>query len=427
MDVSSFSKDTILHFCDKFFLSEYFFNLCKMKFKDEIQIPASKSITNRLLIINYLYPNLKLNNISSAKDSVVLERALNTLLKDENQQISINIGHAGTAMRFLTALCAIQVGKTIVLDGSERMRQRPIKILVDALNDLGADITYLKEIGFPPIKINGKKLKNNSISINSSTSSQYISALMLIAPKLQNGLHINLTGEPVSMPYIEMTISLLKSLGIQVEKYDKGFKIFSINQIDDKFIEIEGDWSSASYLFGISAVLQQPFVLKNFIKNSFQGDSKIVDYFTELGIETNFLQDNKILLKPISNFIKPKLIELNLLETPDLAQTLATTCLALKIPCKLTGLQTLKIKETDRLQALKNEIEKFNVPVKITGSSIEFDDFSNFNTSNISIKTYDDHRMAMSFAILKAKYPEITIENPDVVVKSFPYFWELFY
>ncbi len=394
---------------------------------DKIEIPASKSISNRLLILKYLFPQLKLKNLSTAKDTQILMEVLDKIqITNQDIPLKLNIGHAGTAMRFLTALLSTIENKEFILDGSERMRQRPIKILVDALRQLGADIRYLQNEGFPPLYIKGKKLEKHQVNIDANVSSQYISALLLIAPGLSQGLEIVLNTEPVSTPYIQMTLDLLNFFGIPTSFDANIIRVESVKTLKKRNFFIEGDFSSASYFYGYSAVIGKSFELYPFNKNSFQGDIKIKDFFERLGIKTSFSGNNKMIIEPISNFVFPKIIKLDLIDNPDLAQTLAVTCLALKIPCYLTGLQTLKIKETDRLQALKNEIEKFGVPVNIDSKSLYFNDFSNFHTQNISIKTYNDHRMAMSFAIIQKLYPQIKIENPEVVVKSFPDFWEKF-
>ena len=397
----------------------------KLKKPIKIEIPSSKSISNRLLILQYLFPELQVKNLSTAKDTEVLQSVFNQMQNHNSQSVlKLNIGHAGTAMRFLTALLSTIENKEFILDGSERMRQRPIKILVDALRQLGADIRYLQNEGFPPLYIKGKKLEKYQVNIDANVSSQYISALLLIAPGLSQGLEIVLNTDPVSTPYIQMTLVLLNFFGIPTSFDANVIRVKSIKTLKKKDFFVEGDFSSASYFYGYSAVMGKSLELYPFNKNSFQGDIKIKDFFERLGIKTSFSDDNKMIIEPISNFVLPKIIKLDLIDNPDLAQTLAVTCLALKIPCYLTGLQTLKIKETDRLQALKNEIEKFGVPVNIDNNSLCFDDFSNFHIQNISIKTYDDHRMAMSFAIIQKLYPQIKIENPEVVVKSFPDFWD---
>jgi len=389
-------------------------------------IPASKSISNRLLILQYLFPNLQLENLSTSQDTLVLQKALQSISDNEQSPLTINIGHAGTAMRFLTALLSIIDQKSFLLDGSSRMRQRPIGVLVKALQDLGADITFEGQEGYPPLKITGKNNLLPEVSLQANVSSQYISALLLIGTYLPNGLTLKLKGQQVSKPYIQMTISLLEKLGISVEQTTDTIKILPKKSIEKNKIVIEGDWSSASYFYGALNVLPiSEIILKNYQENSLQGDRKIVEYFEKLGIKTTFLPSDHILLSKIPEFKTPDFLSFDLLETPDLAQTLATTCLALGIKCKLTGLQTLRIKETDRLAALQNEMQKLGAEVQITENSFELTKPTVTN-QNVSIETYDDHRMAMSFAILQKKYPSIQILEKNVVVKSFPNFWELF-
>jgi 3-phosphoshikimate 1-carboxyvinyltransferase len=388
-----------------------------------IQIPASKSLSNRWLILQYLWPELVLNNLSTAQDTKVLQEALLQINEAKNP-ININIGHAGTAMRFLTALLSTIPEKTFILDGSARMRQRPIKILVDALKQLGADISYLNQEGFPPLKISGKKLYQTDVKMPQNVSSQYISALLLIATSLPNGLQIGLEGQAVSKPYVNMTLSILQKIGIDYRQTPHSIQILPAKKINPIEENIEGDWSSASYFYGAAAVLQKPVSISPFHPNSWQGDQKIMGYFEKLGVITKF-DNGYIHLKPQNDFTLPDYLEFDLIETPDLAQTLATTCLALGMVCKLTGLQTLRIKETDRLAALKTEMEKLGASVQITEQSLEITKPIVTNTK-VSIDTYDDHRMAMSFAILQLKYPDIQINEPDVVVKSFPDFWTQF-
>ena len=312
---------------------------------DKIEIPASKSISNRLLILKYLFPQLKLKNLSTAKDTQILMEVLDKIqITNQDIPLKLNIGHAGTAMRFLTALLSTIENKEFILDGSERMRQRPIKILVDALCQLGADIRYLQNEGFPPLYIKGKKLEKHQVNIDANVSSQYISALLLIASGLSQGLEIVLNTDPVSTPYIQMTLVLLNFFGIPTSFDANIIRVESVKTLKKKNFFVEGDFSSASYFYGYSAVMGKSLELYPFNKNSFQGDIKIKDFFERLGIKTSFSDDNKMIIEPISNFVLPKIIKLDLIDNPDLAQTLAVTCLALKIPCYLTDLQTLKIK-----------------------------------------------------------------------------------
>ena len=381
-----------------------------------LSLTGSKSITNRLLILRNIYPSLTIKNKSKSEDSVVLENALKSSsnIKD--------INHAGTAMRFLTAFYSILEDKEIIIKGSKRMHERPIYPLIDCLKLIGADISYLKKDGFPPIKIKGKKLNFKKVEISSNISSQFISAILLVAPKLVGGLVIELKGELISKPYVKMTLSLLNNLGIKTSFEGKFIKVANLEKIQEKCIDVESDWSSASYWYSIVAFSKRAEVrLNNFNKKSIQGDSVLVKYYKELGVDTKFV-DNKIILTKIKDFTPPKHLTLNLVDSPDLAQTIAVTCFGLKIHCFLDGLQTLNIKETKRLNALKNELTKLGAKVQVTESSLKIFEAQKLK-KNIIINTYHDHRMAMSFAPLSLKIP-ISIENPNVVVKSYPGFWD---
>ncbi len=384
--------------------------------KDEIFIGGSKSESNRLLILNQLFNNqIHIKNLSDSEDTRLLKKALN------NPDKKINIHHAGTAMRFLTAYFATYENRETILTGSERMKQRPIGILVDALNSLGAEISYLEKEGFPPLLIKGKKITKDLVGLNANISSQFITALMLIAPKLQNGLTIELNGKITSLPYVMMTIRLLEEIGIKIERTENIFKIHSKKEIESQTITVESDWSSASYFYSLVALSENTEIkLNSYFQNSLQGDSELIRIYKEyFGVETKF-NENKITLTKNSKF-EIQNIELNLNATPDIAQTIAVTCTGLKVKCKLTGLETLKVKETDRLIALQNELFKVGAITEITNNSLEIIDFYNFTTAP-SIKTYNDHRMAMSFAPL-CVLTDLEIENPAVVEKSYPDFW----
>ena len=380
-----------------------------------LSLTGSKSITNRLLILRNIYPSLTIKNKSKSEDSVVLENAL----KSSSNVKDIN--HAGTAMRFLTAFYSILKDKEIIIKGSKRMHERPIYPLIDCLKLIGADISYLEKDGFPPIKIKGKKLNFKKVEISSNISSQFISAILLVAPKLVGGLVIELKGELISKPYVKMTLSLLNNLGIKTSFEGKLIKVANLEKIQEKCINVESDWSSASYWYSIVAFSKRAEVrLNNFYKKSIQGDSVLVKYYKELGVDTKFVE-NKIILTKIKDFTPPKHLTLNLVDSPDLAQTIAVTCFGLKIHCFLDGLQTLNIKETKRLNALKNELTKLGANVEVTESSLKIFEAQKLK-KNIIINTYHDHRMAMSFVPLSLKIP-ISIENPNVVVKSYPGFW----
>lgn len=383
----------------------------------EISICGSKSESNRLLILNSLFDNkISISNLSDSDDTRVLKEALSSNAK------SINIGHAGTAMRFLTAYYSIKENLEVELDGSDRMRQRPIGVLVDALNALGAEINYLENHGFPPLKIKGKSIIKDHVSLEANISSQFITALLLIAPKLTNGLNIELKGEITSLPYLLMTEELLKKLGIRVEQKENQFIVYPKEEIQPTSIEVESDWSSASYFYSLAAISDSSDLkISSFRRESLQGDSDLQNIYKEhFGVNT-FFENQRIQLVKNKDF-QPKFVELNLNETPDLAQTIAVSCAALKTKCKLTGLATLKVKETDRLVALKNELQKIGALSKITEDTLEIIDF--IAAENLpKIKTYDDHRMALSFAPYSL-IQSIEIENPEVVNKSYPKFWE---
>jgi 3-phosphoshikimate 1-carboxyvinyltransferase len=333
----------------------------------------------------------------------------------------IDIHHAGTAMRFLTAYFSIQEGREVTLTGSKRMKERPIKILVEALQNLGADISYVQNEGFPPIKIKGKKLTKNKVSLNANVSSQYISALLLIASKLENGLELTLEGEITSVPYIKMTLSLLDEIGIKNSFINNSITVKpNTENLNSKTLTVESDWSSASYYFSLAAISEigTEITLMSYKENSLQGDSDLVNIYKHFGV-TCIFNEHSITLKKISKTLTN--FEYNLVNAPDIAQTIAVTCFALGITCNLTGLHTLKIKETDRLVALKTEIEKLGGQVKITDKSLHLS-ASNLIKEFIPIATYHDHRMAMAFAPLALKTP-IIIEDAEVVSKSYPTFW----
>ncbi|MGB8703797.1 MAG: 3-phosphoshikimate 1-carboxyvinyltransferase [Gillisia sp.] len=384
--------------------------------KGDLRITGSKSESNRTLILQALYPEIKVENLSNSDDTVVLTQAL---LKTAGM---IDIHHAGTAMRFLTAYFASQQGKEVILTGSRRMRERPIKLLVDALKSMGADIQYENNEGFPPLRIRGKKLETDSVRLKANISSQYISALMLIAPSLPNGLRIFLEGQVTSAPYISMTLEILHFLGLKGSFSNNEIQISAASEVPSKTVYIESDWSSASYFYSMVAISKDSEIkLSNYRKSSLQGDSCIAEIYRKLGVETVY-QENSIILKKVAHK-KPKCVEEDLQNSPDIAQTLAVTCLALGLECKLKGLHTLKIKETDRLVALKTEMEKFGAKVEITHNSLHLLSSVKNLQENVHVATYNDHRMAMAFAPLALKVP-LTIEDAEVVSKSYPEYWD---
>lgn len=383
----------------------------------EIQITGSKSESNRLLILKALYPNITIKNLSESDDTQYLQKALNS--KGE----IIDIHHAGTAMRFLTAYFACIENSEVILTGSDRMQERPIEILVDALRQMGADIQYVKNEGYPPLKIKGKKLVKKSVSIAANTSSQYISALMLMASSLPNGLKIQLEGEVTSVPYIKMTLALLNQLGIKGIFSENSIQISNKKAIEKQTVVVESDWSSASYFYSIVALSEATeIVLKSYQKRSLQGDAALSEIYSNLGVNTEFLpKENAIKLSKNSIEI-PQKVNFNLVNTPDIAQTIVVTCFGLGIGCELNGLHTLKIKETDRLSALKTELEKLGAFVEIDTESLKLSSNKDF-IKDVSIDTYNDHRMAMAFAPLALKTP-LQINECEVVSKSFPTFWK---
>lgn len=390
--------------------------------KAKVKITGSKSETNRLLLLQALYPNLILENTSNSDDSEVMSRALNSQLTTHNSQL-IDVHHAGTAMRFLTAYFSIQEGKEVVLTGSSRMKERPIKILVDALNELGAEITYEENEGFPPIRIKGKKLTQSKVSLPANVSSQYISALLLVAPKLENGLELTLEGEITSVPYIKMTLALLNEIGVTTSFVGNKITVCHAELVSASQLTVESDWSSASYWYSIVALssIGTQITLSSYKKNSLQGDSALVNIYQDFGVETTFNTNSSITISKV-NFKNKKSLILNLQSSPDIAQTIAVTCFGLGIACNLTGLHTLKIKETDRLEALKIELTKLGAEISVTNDSLHLKSSSGIK-QNISISTYQDHRMAMAFAPLALKVP-ITINQAEVVSKSYPDFWK---
>ncbi len=390
----------------------------KFKIQNSIlKITGSKSETNRLFVLQALYPNLVLENPSNSDDSEVMIKALNT------QYPKINVHHAGSAMRFLTAYFAIHEGNEIQLTGSSRMKERPIQILVEALNQLGAEITYEEKDGFPPLKIKGKKLTKCKVSLPANVSSQYVSALLLIAPKLENGLELTLEGEITSVSYIKMTLALLNEMGITTSFIENKIIVKPQFAIQNSQFTIESDWSSASYWYSIIALSEigTQITLSSFKETSLQGDAVLAEIYKNFGVETIFNDKNSITISKIDNKFQ-KSFNFNLQSSPDIAQTIAVTCFGLGISCHLTGLHTLKIKETDRLEALKIELTKLGATISITNNSLTLEKSENIKP-NEKIATYQDHRMAMAFAPLALKVP-IIIENVEVVSKSYPSFWE---
>lgn len=423
-------------------------NLSKSKINNQsaIQVTGSKSEANRLLILQALYPQIKINNLSNSDDSRLMQAAL------ASSEPVIDIHHAGTAMRFLTAYFSAKEGRQVLLTGSKRMKERPIGILVDALKSLGAEISYVENEGFPPIKIKGKTLSKNKVTLKANVSSQYISALLLIASTLKNGLELTLDGKITSVPYIKMTLSILDELGIENSFTDNTITVKPKTQKPiPKTLTVESDWSSASYFYSSVALsdLDTEIKLASYKENSLQGDSVLAKIYEQFGVTTTF-QNNSIRLQKTSIVNLKSKINLDLSNAPDIAQTIVVTAFGLGLQCDLSGLHTLKIKETDRLVALQNELSKFGANIEITENSLHLSshsffankdcDYSNSkkqkqhsgNSENSSssqrlgealfVQTYNDHRMAMAFAPLALRY-SFLIENADVVSKSYPDFW----
>ncbi len=382
----------------------------------KINICGSKSESNRLLILQAQFPNISIENLSDSDDTAVLQKGLKI------SKGTVDVHHAGTAMRFLTAYFAATEGTEVLLTGSQRMQQRPIGILVDALKSLGADIEYAQNEGFPPLRIIGKKLLKNEVRIKADVSSQYISALMLIAPALPKGLKISLQGKTTSVPYIEMTLQLLRNIGISGDFEKNVISISAAETIHDNLMIVESDWSSASYFYSLVALSDDlQITLGSFFEESLQGDAALAQIYKTLGVQTYFNISEKTISLSKKNSQLPDSLLLDLANTPDLAQTIAVSCFGLGIGCRLTGLHTLKIKETDRLSALKIELEKLGASVQIDESSLNLEKSFHLNPE-VRIETYQDHRMAMAFAPLALK-TELTINNAEVVSKSYPNFW----
>jgi len=382
----------------------------------DITITGSKSESNRLLLLKALFTNLEINNVSNSDDSQYMLKAL------KSDDSTVDIHHAGTAMRFLTAYFATLEGKTTLLTGSQRMQERPIKILVDALRELGADIAYDKEEGYPPLRITGKTFVKDEVRLKANVSSQYISALLLMATKLKNGLKLHLDGKITSVPYINMTLSLLNQIGVETSFEGQLIQVKPYLDTVSKTLTVESDWSSASYFYSIIALspVGTQINLSTYKKDSLQGDAVLQAIYKQLGVTTTFEGSNINLKKTTTQL--PESLNLDLANAPDIAQTIVVSCLGLQVNCNLTGLHTLKIKETDRLEALKNEINKFGTAIEITNDSLHLLN-PKLLTPNAIIETYNDHRMAMAFAPLALR-TEFSIKEAEVVSKSFPDFWE---
>ena len=362
----------------------------------EIDLPASKSISNRLLIIKALCEDsFEIENLSDSDDTKNLIYSLNTLRN------TIDVAHGGTTFRFLTSYLAIQNGKEFILTGSDRLKERPIKELIEALKIMGAKIEYLENDGFAPLKISGSILNGGFVEIDGGISSQFISSILLISPVLQNGIQLKINNDLVSKPYIEMTLKLMSEFGIHWEWNKNKIKIVPQKYVG-KNIVIESDWSAVTFWFEIAALSDECNIkLNGLLKESIQGDKKVMKLFEKLGVASVFKNNQLILTKNWKSSLPEKI---DLLATPDIYQPLKCTLSALSINPEIIGLKTLKYKETNRIIAVETELEKLN--------------------SSKNIETYKDHRMAMSFAPLCLKFGELKINNSEVVNKSYPKFWE---
>lgn len=383
-----------------------------------IDLPLSKSISNRVLILNALTGNRgRIERTAECDDTAVMLTALSQT-SDE-----VNIGAAGTAMRFLTAYFAMQPGRTVTITGTERMCNRPIALLVDALRQCGASIEYVDKEGYPPLKIHGCRLAGGDITLPASVSSQYVSALLMTAPLMEHGLKLTLTDGIVSLPYIKMTLGLMKEWGVDSDFTDNVITV-EPQQYTPVDFKVEADWSAASYWYEIEALSSGDLSLRGLSRNSLQGDSHVADFFTGLGVNSEW--DGDVMELMPSPDLTPR-ITLDMSEQPDLAQTVVVTCAMLGLPFHITGLSTLKIKETDRLTALRDELRKLSFVIDIVDdNALEWEGARcPVDTSHpVVIDTYQDHRMAMAFAPVALYIPGLIIHNADVVTKSYPEYWD---
>ena len=401
-----------------------------------IDLPASKSLSNRALILQALCPEpCHLTHLSDCDDTVVMQQAFAQLADSSiSSPLTIDIGAAGTSMRFLTAFFAAREGAEVIMTGTARMKQRPIQILVDALRTLGADIEYLETEGCPPLRIHGRKLAGGTLSIDGSTSSQYISALLRIAPTLERGMQLTLTGDVTSRPYILMTLGMMREFGVESSWQDNVITV-SPQTYRAQCYEVESDWSASSYWYEILALAHDTRLktirLKGLHEVSFQGDSHIADYFAPLGIVTTFTPEGVTLNYDERGFQRPERLTWDMTEQPDLAQTVISTYANLGIGFDICGLHTLRIKETDRIAALENELCKLGYLVTDRDNDrMLFDNAvpEGYEAKAIPvIATYKDHRMAMAFApaaLCVMSEPTLLIDDPGVVSKSYPQYWE---
>ena len=388
------------------------------KLKGEITLTASKSESNRALIIQALCDDkFEIENLATAEDTQVLQKLL------QFDSIELSAGLAGTVMRFMTAYLAIKEEK-FVLTGAQRMKERPIKILVDALRSLGADINYLEKEGYPPLAFNGGNLLGGEVTLDGSISSQYISALLMVAPKLESGLTIHFSGEIISKPYIDMTINMMQYFGTKVYWNNDSIVVKSGNYKERDF-KVEADWSAASYWYSMVALAMggTEIILYGLKRESLQGDAVVTDIFKKIGVTTEFIDNGIKLTKPERIELPSSELLIDFINCPDIAQTVAVACAALNVKARLTGLKTLRIKETDRIIALQAELNKLGFSVEVIGNDLIINQIKEIKLGETPIKTYNDHRMAMAFAPL-ALLTSIKVENSEVVKKSYPKFWD---
>lgn len=388
------------------------------KINGTLSLSGSKSISNRLLILQAISrEGVFLENLSNSNDTRVLQSvlALNSGVVD--------IGIAGTAMRFLTAYFASQKAE-VILTGAARMKQRPIKELVDSLRQLGADITYLEKDDFPPLKINGKTLSGGEVKIKADVSSQFISALLMVAPSFEKGLELELEEDVLSKPYIDMTLCLMKQQGIESDWKGNVIKV-NPGRYQNNVIAVESDWSSISYLYELVALSEDGELEILYVdKESVQGDKKVMELFQYFGVES-VIENQKLRIKRIPQFEMPKYLEFDCVETPDLAQTIAVTACGLGIGVKITGLKSLPLKETNRLVALKAELEKCGADVQILNNEeLEITPSVSLYGKEFVFETYGDHRMALSLSPLALKAKSVLIDDADVINKSYKSYWE---
>lgn len=389
------------------------------RIEGEIDLPASKSISNRVLLLNALCATPgRLSNLAQCDDT---DAVLSALAQPDASEV--NIGAAGTAMRFLTAYFATREGREVVIDGTERMRQRPIGVLVDALRQLGADIEYVEAEGYPPLKITGTRLHGGALTVSGSVSSQYITAILLIAPVI-GGITLTIEGEIMSRPYIDMTLALMARYGVKAEWRENVIHV-PAGEYTALDFTVEADWSAASYWWAMQAIVPQSRItLKGLEPQSLQGDSRIAELMSQMGVTGNWcgryldLRSNGGVGCCCSTFA-------DLSDTPDIAQTLVVMLCLMGRPFRITGLRTLRIKETDRLEALRTELRKLGYVVKVEGDdAISWHFETTAAEASPHICTYHDHRMAMAFAPAAIRFPGLIIDDAQVVSKSYPLFWE---